>query len=203
MSYSEKENIQYTREELEKKLTGKEKRFCEEYVIDWNGARSARDAGYSENTCYAIASENLTKPYIKQYIEIIKNDIERLSGVSKLRNIQELSKIAYSSVEHIHNTWIELKDWELIKEDNPTIMSAIESIDTKVETRKINVSEGSDIDVEVKYVKVKFFSKISAITEINKMMGYNQPNKIELSGKVESHIITTLTPDELKKSLEK
>lgn len=176
------ENIQYTREELEKKLTGKEKRFCEEYVIDWNGARSARVAGYSENSAKEIASENLTKPNIKQYIELIKNDIERLSGVSKLRNIQELSKIAYSSVEHIHNTWIELKDWELIKEDNPVILAAIESIDTKVETRKVNVSEGSDIDIEVKYVKVKFFSKIAAITEINKMMGYNQPDKIQFSG---------------------
>ena len=203
MAYSEKENIQYTREELEAKLTGKEKRFCEEYVIDWNGARSARVAGYSENSAKEIASENLTKPNIKQYIELIKNDIERLSGVSKLRNIQELSKIAYSSVEHIHNTWIELKDWELIKEYNPVILAAIESIDTKVETRKVNVSEGSDIDIEVKYVKVKFFSKIAAITEINKMMGYNQPNKIELSGKVENHIITTLTPEQLKESLKK
>lgn len=197
------ETIQYTREELEAKLTGKEKRFCEEYVIDWNGARSARVAGYSENSCYDIGSENPRKPHIKQYIDFIKNDIERLSGVSKLRNIQELSKIAYSSVEHIHNTWIELKDWELIKEDNPVILAAIESIDTKVETRKVNVSEGSDIDIEVKYVKVKFFSKISAITEINKMMGYNQPNKIELSGKVENQIITTLTPEQLKESLKK
>jgi len=203
MAYSEKENIQYTREELEAKLTGKEKRFCEEYVIDWNGARSARVAGYSEDSIYNIASENIRKPHIKQYIDIVKNDIERLSGVSKLRNIQELSKIAYSSVEHIHNTWIELKDWELIKEDNPVILAAIESIDTKVETRKVNVSEGSDIDIEVKYVKVKFFSKIAAITEINKMMGYNQPNKIELSGKVENHIITTLTPEQLKESLKK
>jgi phage terminase small subunit len=188
MAYSGKENIQYTREELEAKLTGKERRFCEEYVIDWNGARSARVAGYSENSAKEIASENLTKPNIKQYIEIIKNDIERLSGVSKLRNIQELSKIAYSSVEHIHNTWIELKDWELIKEDNPVILAAIESIDTKVETRKVNVSEDTDIDVEVKYVKVKFFSKIAAITEINKMMGYNQPDKIQFSG------IATQTP---------
>jgi len=181
MAYSE---TVYNREELEIKLTGKEKRFCEEYVIDWNGARSARVAGYSENSAKEIAAENLTKPNIKQYIEIIKNDIERLSGVSKLRNIQELSKIAYLSVEYIHNTWIELKDWELIKEDNPLILSAIESIDTKVETRTIKVSEDSDIDVEIKYVKVKFFSKISAITEINKMMGYHQPNKIELSGEV-------------------
>jgi phage terminase small subunit len=44
------------------KLTDKQKRFCEEYVIDWNATRSAIAAGYSENTSYSIGSENLKKP---------------------------------------------------------------------------------------------------------------------------------------------
>jgi len=164
----------YTLKELKKKLTEKERIFCHEYIIDWNGARAARKAGYSEKTCYVIASENLTKPYIKQYIDFIKNDIEKESGISKLRNLNELSKIAYSSVEHIHDSWIDLTAWEDIKKTNPNIMAAIESIDTKTEERKI----GEDCDLEVKYVKVKFFSKLQAISEINKMMGYHEAQKV-------------------------
>jgi hypothetical protein len=50
-------------------MTDKQKRFCEEYVKDWNATRAAIAAGYSEKTAYSIASENLTKPYIREEIE--------------------------------------------------------------------------------------------------------------------------------------
>jgi phage terminase small subunit len=51
-----------------KKLTPKEKRFCEEYMIDFNATRAARAAGYSEKSARAIGYENLTKPHIRDYI---------------------------------------------------------------------------------------------------------------------------------------
>ena len=189
----------YTKAELLKKLTPKEKKFCHEYIIDWNASRAARIAGYSEKTCAVIACENLTKPYIEQYIDFIKNDFEVESGISKLRQLNELSKLAYTSIEMIHDDWIDLKNWEEIKKDNPYILAAVESIDTKTEERTI----GDDCDLEIKYVKVKFFSKIQAISEINKMMGYNEPDKIKLSGEIKTNIVTTLTPDELKARLSK
>jgi phage terminase small subunit len=51
------------------KLTDKQKRFCEEYLIDLNATQSAIRAGYSKATAGAIGSENLTKPEIRAYIE--------------------------------------------------------------------------------------------------------------------------------------
>lgn len=50
------------------KMTAKQKRFCEEYLIDLNATQAAIRAGYSKNSARAIANENLTKPYIKEYI---------------------------------------------------------------------------------------------------------------------------------------
>ena len=50
------------------KLTAKQKRFCEEYLIDLNGTQSAIRAGYSEKTACAIGTENLRKPLISSYI---------------------------------------------------------------------------------------------------------------------------------------
>lgn len=167
------EEKKYNKAELLKKLTPKEKKFCHEYIIDWNASRAARVAGYSEKTATVIGYENLTKPYIQQYIDFIKHDYEIESGVSKVRQLKELSKLAYTSIELIHNDWIDLKSWEEIKKDNPEILAAIESIDTKPEERTV----GDDCDLETKYVKVKFFSKIQAMTEINKMMGYHAAEK--------------------------
>lgn len=53
----------------EKKLTAKQQRFCDEYLIDLNATQAAIRAGYSEKTARVIGQENLLKPAIKKYTE--------------------------------------------------------------------------------------------------------------------------------------
>lgn len=50
------------------KMTPKQKRFCDEYLIDLNATQAAIRSGYSEKTANRIATENLSKPVIKEYI---------------------------------------------------------------------------------------------------------------------------------------
>ena len=50
-------------------LTEKQKRFCDEYLIDCNATQAAIRAGYSEKTAYSIGVENLKKPELKAYID--------------------------------------------------------------------------------------------------------------------------------------
>lgn len=52
----------------EKKMTEKQMRFCDEYLIDLNATQAAIRAGYSKKTAYAIGEENLKKPEIKERI---------------------------------------------------------------------------------------------------------------------------------------
>lgn len=47
-----------------KKLTARESRFVEEFLVDSVGTQAAIRAGYSQKTAAAIASENLRKPHI-------------------------------------------------------------------------------------------------------------------------------------------
>ena len=51
------------------KLTAKQKRFCDEYLIDLNATQAAIRAGYSKKTAKQIGQQNLTKLDIKEYIE--------------------------------------------------------------------------------------------------------------------------------------
>lgn len=81
-------------------LNDKQKRFCEEYVIDWNATRAAKAAGYSEKTAKEIGCENLTKPNISEYIEEIQKDMAKLSGLSMLSNLNELKAILTKGKEH-------------------------------------------------------------------------------------------------------
>lgn len=50
------------------RMTAKQKRFCDEYLIDLNATQAAIRSGYSKKTANRIATENLSKPVIKEYI---------------------------------------------------------------------------------------------------------------------------------------
>jgi phage terminase small subunit len=62
-----------------KKLTPKQKKFVKEYQKDLNGTQAAKRAGYSEHTAQEIASENLSKPIIKEAInKDLDNTLQKL-----------------------------------------------------------------------------------------------------------------------------
>jgi phage terminase small subunit len=57
------------------KMTAKQQAFCEAYVANgFNGTQAAITAGYSENSAQEIASENLCKPIIAEYIAKFKGE---------------------------------------------------------------------------------------------------------------------------------
>ena len=51
------------------KLTAKQQRFCDEYLIDLNATQAAIRAGYSEKSARQMSTENMSKPSIREYIE--------------------------------------------------------------------------------------------------------------------------------------
>ena len=51
------------------RMTAKQKRFCDEYLIDLNATQAAIRAGYSKKAARQVGNENMSKPYIKNYIE--------------------------------------------------------------------------------------------------------------------------------------
>lgn len=51
------------------KLTAKQQRFCDEYLIDLNATQAAIRAGYAKKTAHQIGYANLSKPAIDEYIK--------------------------------------------------------------------------------------------------------------------------------------
>lgn len=51
------------------KLTAKQQRFCDEYLIDLNATQAAIRAGYSKKTAAQTAARLLTNVKIQEYIE--------------------------------------------------------------------------------------------------------------------------------------
>lgn len=50
-------------------MTTKQQKFCDEYLISGNATDAAIKAGYSPKTAKQIATENLSKPNVKAYID--------------------------------------------------------------------------------------------------------------------------------------
>jgi len=57
-----------------KKLTDKQQRFVEEYLVDLNATQAAIRAGYKENRAYQIGHENLRKPEIEVAVQKAMNE---------------------------------------------------------------------------------------------------------------------------------
>ena len=83
------------------KLTLKQQRFADEYIISGNATQAAIKAGYSKRTANRMAAENMTKPVIKAYIserlaqlesaKIAKQDevLRYLTGVMRAESVSE------------------------------------------------------------------------------------------------------------------
>lgn len=95
------------------KLTDKQKRFCEEYLIDFNSTQSAIRAGYSKKTAGSIGSENLKKPEIQEYIKKLQDKTsERLqiTRESLLIDLQHLHDLALEQDRKELNNAIKAKE---------------------------------------------------------------------------------------------
>lgn len=83
-------------------MTEKQRRFCDEYLIDCNAAQAAIRAGYSKKTAYSIGNENLSKPDLKAYIT---TQLEKIRS-EKIADAQEVMEYLTSVMrgEHTEQT---------------------------------------------------------------------------------------------------
>jgi phage terminase small subunit len=113
------------------------------------------------------------------------------AGISRLMVLREHQKMAFSSIAHLHLTWIKRKDFEELTEDQK---SCIAEIDTKIKTEfefdPENPNEKNPITVE--YVKIKLYDKQKALDSISKMLGFEAPTKTELTGSDGKPLITSI-----------
>lgn len=174
----------------ETKLTEKNKIFCREYILDWNGSRAYKVAyhGITDGSARARAVELLTNINIQSYIESIQIELEKIAGISRLRIINEHIKLAFSSIAHLHDTWIERKEFELLTDEQK---ACIAEIDTKTQKKiewEWDNEEGKKkpVPYEVEYIKVKLYDKQKALDSISRMLGYDAATKLDLTSKGES-----------------
>src|SRR5262245_20560789 len=110
-------------DDKEKKLTEKEEAFCQSYLIDFNAARAARSAGYSEDTAKQIGYENLTKPYIQNRINELREQTGNKFNITRERIAQELALIAFGDTKILFDEDGKLKTPDQWQEEGRVVSS--------------------------------------------------------------------------------
>lgn len=103
-------------------MTDKQKRFCDEYLIDCNATQAAVRAGYSPKTAKQTGCENLAKADLKAYIderlEEMHNEktadaqevLEYLTSVMRGEHKEQVLKLVGEGVQTISDIDVGAKD---------------------------------------------------------------------------------------------
>lgn len=75
------------------KLTIKQKKFVEEYIISGNATEAALKAGYSKKTSYSIGNENLKKPEIIAALRAKEEELKSKKIASQEEVLEYLTSI--------------------------------------------------------------------------------------------------------------
>lgn len=155
-------------------LTEKQKRFCEEYLIDLNGTQAAIRAGYSFDSAGAIASENLTKLEIQEYLTIRQSELITETGITQKRVLEEYAKIAFADIRKMYTVDGALKGMHDLDDDAAAALAGVD-----VYEERVGAEDVESIGVTK---KIKMHDKIRALDAIGKHLGMFK-NIHELTGK--------------------
>ena len=139
------------------KLTPKQQRFADEWLIDMNGTAAAIRAGYSVKSAEVTASKLLRNVKVRAYIDQRMAEHSRRTGVTQDRIIRELARIAF------------LDPTQLVDMDTAELLSdAVEDDRAAIASVKVKTMSG---EAEMVEREIKFADKLKALELLGKRFG--------------------------------
>lgn len=163
------------------KLTAKQERFCDEYIIDLNATQAAIRAGYSEKTAHSIGNENLTKPEIQNRIKEKQQEIQERNKIKADDVVQELAKIGFMTIDEIFDGNNHIKEVDMLSDK---AKASISSIKITQKTYGKDDNETTEVTKEV-----KLWDKGKALVELGKHLGIFKEDNEQKNNKEPAQII--------------
>lgn len=168
------------------KMTERQKRFCNEYLIDLNVTQAAIRAGYTPKYANKRAYELLDKPEIKEYLDKKMKDREQRTEITQDKVVNELAAIAFSNA----SDFFKVVDKPITAggvpvlddEGNPRTYKDVEFVNTD-KLSEANKKVISSIKQGSNGLEIKLNDKLKALELLGKHLGMFK-DKVELSGNV-------------------
>ena len=149
------------------KLTAKQERFCEEYLIDLNATQAAIRAGYSVESAGSIGSENLTKPEIRARIDTAMAERSKRTGINADRVLRELGRIAFLNPTKV----IDFQTAEVLSDASEDDLAVISGMKVKYVPHKDFDENGDPIIEQAIEREVKLCDKLKALEMCGRHLG--------------------------------
>lgn len=170
----------------EAKLSARQLRFIDEYVIDLSATKAAIRAGYSAKTAGAIGCENLTKPKIKVLVDEKLKEQGDKSEQLRDRVMQEMGRLAFVDIRKAFDKEGKPKPIQELDDDTAAAIAGIEVEVETSRTRKINEDgedEGDQIQTEIARThKFKMVDKQGALVSLARHLGMFDKDKVKVIG---------------------
>ncbi len=85
------------------RLTDRQRRFVEEYLVDLKAGAAAIRAGYSEKSAETLGARLRNLPHVRQAIEAAMDRRSRRTGITQDRVVAELARIAFADIRDFVN----------------------------------------------------------------------------------------------------
>ena len=159
------------------KLTPKQMRFVDEYLVDFNATQAAIRAGYKAKTAHVIGAENLRKPKIAEEIARRQKDLQKRTEVSQDRVVKELARIAFANIaDYLH-----VETQTRTKDDGTEVTYQTVMFN---ETQELSADQRAALAVvkqSVNGFELKLHDKIKALELLGRHIGMFN-DKLSLSG---------------------
>lgn len=93
-------------------LNEKQKRFCQEYLIDLNGTQAAIRAGYAESGARVQANRMLTNDNIQQYIQELQEGIQKRNQITIDEIMSDLIEVKNRCLQNVPVMYFDKVDKE-------------------------------------------------------------------------------------------
>lgn len=167
----------------QRKLTPKQQRFVDEYLVDLNATQAAIRAGYSQKTANEQAARLLANVSVQTAIAERIKAREQRTEITQDKVVKELAKVAFGDPRNVM-TWgpsgVKLKDSEELTDDEAAFVSEVSETTTE---------HGGNL-------KLKTNDKLKALELLGKHLGMFR-EKVELTGKDGGPIQTQDAPIDL------
>jgi len=157
-------------------LTDKQKRFCEEYVVDLNATQAAIRAGYSEKGAKVRGADLLTNVNVKSRIAELQKAISDKLDFEAIDVVREVARLAFSDVtSFLENPANEDKqEDDEDNEDNFTHGLALKKLEDLTPDQTRCIAEIRPTQWGIVY---KLHSKTDALEKLMKHLGlYDKDN---------------------------
>ncbi len=172
------------------KLTDKQERFVQEYLIDLNATQAAIRAGYSERTAGQIGEQNLKKLEIQNAIHVAQQEISKRNDITIDRVLNEYAKIAFSDVRNILTTDGGLKDAFEWDDETAGAVASIKSFEvTSPEGEKLGTNR-----------EIKMYDKLRALDSIGKHLGFFETDNKQKQSQIDVNVLSDDTINALLKA---